>query len=81
MNLDPLFQALIALITVGTAIFGVMKFLLKDIMTKLSLMDQHILEIKQNQSKFDKQILECNKRMDGVYHILIKRLKRPKTNP
>ena len=42
--------------------------------------NSHIDRIDSNFQKMDQRITETNKRMDGVYHILIKRLD-PKTDP
>lgn len=73
MDLNIILQAIIVIITVCGAIYGVMKFLLKDVVAQLTSIDRHIVEIKDDQKKMDKRVTETNKRMDGVYHILLKR--------
>lgn len=70
-NLDIYIQTAIALIAVISAIYAMMKFLLKDIYIKLIAIDKHILEIKEDQKKVDQRVLETNKRMDGVYNVLL----------
>lgn len=91
MSIEAIITALVALISIGGGIYGIQKFLLRDIHIQLDLIekhfnlkltsiDQHIIETKQQQMKMDQQILESNKRMDGVYNILIKGMKA-KTDP
>jgi len=73
MTMEIFLQTVLVIISVCGAIYGMMNFLLKDIFTKLNLIDSHISEIKEDQKKMDQRVTETNKRMDGVYHLLIKR--------
>ncbi len=73
MDLKVIAETLIFIITVCGAIYGVMKFLLKDVIAQLTLIDRHIIEIKDDQKKMDQRVMETNKRMDGVYNVLLKR--------
>lgn len=73
MDLKTIVEASIFIITACGAIYGMMKFLLKDIMSRLDLIDKHIGEIKDDQTKMDQRVLETNKRMDGVYNVLLAR--------
>lgn len=75
MTLDAIIAALLMIITVVGAIFGTMKFMLKDVFTAIHVMDGHVKEIKQENIEMEKRWIETNKRMDGVYHILLKRIK------
>lgn len=76
MDLNVILQAILVIITVCGAIYGVMKFLLKDVIAQLTSIDRHIVEIKDDQKKMDQRVTETNKRMDGVYHILLKRTEK-----
>lgn len=80
MNLEIFLQTVLVIVSVCGAIYGMMNFLLKDIYAKLimidhrlTMVDNHIIEIKDDQKKMDQRVTETNKRMDGVYHILLKR--------
>ena len=42
--------------------------------------NSHIDRIDDNFKKMDQRVTETNKRMDGVYHILLSRI-NPKTDP
>jgi hypothetical protein len=55
------------------SIILVMKILLSDVISKLSTIDKHIKEIKEDQNKIDRRVHETNMRFDGVYNILLKR--------
>lgn len=43
--------------------------------------NSHIDRLDANFQKMDQRVNEANKRMDGVYHILLSRLGNPKTDP
>lgn len=73
MNLEIFLQTALVIVGVCSAIYGMMNFLLKDIYAKLALIDLHILEMKDDQKKMDQRVTETNKRMDGVYNVLLKR--------
>lgn len=73
MTLEIFLQTVLVIVGVCGAIYGMMNFLLKDIYSKLILIDNHITEIKEDNQKMDQRVTETNKRMDGVYHILLKR--------
>lgn len=68
MNIESIAAALLFIISIMSAIYGMMKFMLRDITAAVSLMDKHVNELRSD-------IKEANKRMDGVYHILLKRIK------
>lgn len=36
-------------------------------------LDAHIQETKEESRKMDQRVMETNRRMDGVYHVLLKR--------
>jgi hypothetical protein len=74
-NLNQLSSTIIFLITVCGAIFAMMKFMLKDVIKAIQTMDEHISEIKEENKQMEKRWIETNKRMDGVYHLLLKRIK------
>lgn len=80
MNLEIFLQTLLVIIGVSGGIYGMMNFLLKDIYAilsvidkRLTMVDNHISEIKDDQKRMDQRVTETNKRMDGVYNILLKR--------
>ncbi len=74
MTLEIFLQTLLVIISVCSAIYGMFKFLLKDILSKITLIDDHILDIKNENKRMDQRVTETNKRMDGIYHILIKKV-------
>lgn len=73
MTLEIFLQTVLVIVGVCGAIYGMMNFLLKDIYDKLVLIDSHISEIKEDHKKMDQRVTETNKRMDGVYNVLLKR--------
>jgi uncharacterized protein Yka (UPF0111/DUF47 family) len=79
MNFESVAASLLFLITVCGAIYGMMKFMLKDITAAVSLMDKHVNELrtdlKETNTRMDKLWCEANNRMDGVYHVLLKWIK------
>lgn len=82
MNLESIAAALLLIFSVIGAIVGTMKFMLKDVFTaisvldgKVALMDAHVQEIKKDNTLMEQRWVETNKRMDGVYHVLLKRIK------
>lgn len=82
MNLESIGASLLLIISVVGAIYAIMKIMFKDIFIAISaldgkivLMDTHISEIKTENTLMESRWVETNKRMDGVYHILLKRIK------
>jgi peptidoglycan hydrolase CwlO-like protein len=80
MTFEIFLQTVLVIVSVCGAIYGMMNFLLKDIYAQLKLIDNHINlvngninEIKEDHKKMDQRVLETNKRMDGVYNVLLKR--------
>lgn len=71
MTMEIFLQTVLVIISVCAAIYGMMNSMLKDIYTKLNLIDSHISEIKEDQKKMDQRVMETNKRMDGVYNVLL----------
>lgn len=62
------------LIGTGIAIVGIVYTFLRNFKTDInSHIDRLVTEIKDDQKKMDQRVIETNKRMDGVYHILLKR--------
>lgn len=72
---------IITLITTSVAIIGFVYGFLRNFkadvnkhMDAIGLkLDEHIKETKIENAKMDQRVMETNKRMDGVYHLLIKR--------
>lgn len=82
MTLESIGASLLLIISVVGTIYAIMKIMFKDIFIAISaldgkivLMDTHISEIKTENTLMENRWVETNKRMDGVYHILLKRIK------
>lgn len=56
MNLESICAALIFLLTLSGAIYGMMKFLLKDLTSAVSLMDKHVNELRDDLRKMNTRL-------------------------
>ena len=58
---------------IGTGV-GVVGFIYMFLRNFKEDINKHMYEIRKYQGKMDRRVMETNKRMDGVYNVLLKRL-------
>jgi hypothetical protein len=75
MNLASICAAVLFLLTLSGSIYGMMRFLLKDITAAVALMDKHVNELRDDIKIANKRLDEQGTRIDNAYHVLLKRIK------
>jgi hypothetical protein len=76
MKMDwPLFWTIFAAVGTGVGlIYAFLRNFKTDINSHIDRLEGGIKDIKEDNKKMDQRVTETNKRMDGVYHLLLKKL-------
>jgi len=61
-----------AIATIGV-IYGFLRNLKFDLNSHIDRLETHV---REENAKMDQRVMETNKRMDGIYHLLLKKLEK-----